>query len=225
MADVGGRARQGEKGTRFVHNLTEAMEIAVAGDEIEEIAMLAGGGIGPFAGGAGAVIAALQADIKAAARRVHRVAGDPVAARAGAVREVMAAHGLGIAREAARQIGGGADHGASRDQAAARALARSSGWRSKIAPSIAAPPLAPGPVTGRNSRRRQAMISEVRPSALSCGTAPSEKPVSSTRCAPMISDRRICCPPARSSTAPRSMTALQASSWERPGVPVTPRPS
>ena len=45
----------------------------------------------------------------------------------------MAAHGLGVAREAARQIGGGADHGASRDQAAARALARSSGWRSRSA--------------------------------------------------------------------------------------------
>ena len=43
------------------------------------------------------------------------------------------AHGLGIAREAARQIGGLADHGASRDQAAARALARRSGWRSRIA--------------------------------------------------------------------------------------------
>jgi hypothetical protein len=34
---------------------------------------------------------------------------------------------------------------------------------------------------GTKSRRRQAMISEVRPSALSWPTAPSEKPASSTR--------------------------------------------
>jgi hypothetical protein len=45
----------------------------------------------------------------------------------------MAAHGLGIARGAARQIGSLADHGTSRDQAAVRALARRSGWRSRIA--------------------------------------------------------------------------------------------
>ena len=32
------------------------------------------------------------------------------------------------------------------------------------------------------------MISEVRPSAFNCGTAPSEKPVSSTRCALMTSE-------------------------------------
>jgi hypothetical protein len=89
--------------------------------------MLAGGGVSPFAGGAGTVTGPLQTDIEAAARRVHRVAGDPVTARAAAFGEVMAAHGLGIAREAARQIGGGADHGASRDQAAARALTRRSG--------------------------------------------------------------------------------------------------
>ena len=78
--------------------------------------------------------------------------------------EVVAAHGLGIAREAARQIGGGADHGASRGQAAARTLARRSGWRSKIAPRIAGPRSS---AVGTKSRRRQAMISEVRPSALS----------------------------------------------------------
>ena len=72
MAAVGGRTRQGEKATRLVHGLAKAIQIAVARDQIEEIAMLAGGGIGPFAGGAGTVVGTLQPDIEAAARRVHR---------------------------------------------------------------------------------------------------------------------------------------------------------
>ena len=167
----GGRTRQGEKGTRLVDGLAEAVQIAVAGDQIEQIAMLAGGGIGPFAGGAGTVIGTLQPDIEAAARRVLDIADDPVAARAASFGEVVTAHGLGIAREAARQIGGCADHGSSRDQAAARALARSSGWRSRSAARIAGPRSS---AVGTKSRRRQAMISEVRPSAFNCGTAPSE---------------------------------------------------
>ena len=47
------------------------------------------------------------------------------------------------------------------------------------------------------------MISEMRPSAFNCDTAPSEKPVSSTRQALITGARRSCRPPARSSTAPR----------------------
>src|SRR5882724_1453541 len=124
--------------------------------------MLAGGGVGPFAGGAVTIVGTLQPDIEAAARRVHGVAGDPVAARTPPVGEVMTAHRLGIAREAARQIGSSADHGASRNQAAARALARRSGWRSRIAPRIAGPRSS---AVGTKRRRRQAMISEMRPNA------------------------------------------------------------
>jgi len=178
-AAIGRWAWQGEKATRLVHGVAKMLQIAAARDQVEKIAMLAGGGVGPFAGSARTVISTPQTYIEAAARRVHRVAGDPVAARPAPVGEIMAAHGLGIAREAARQIGSGADHGASRDQAAARAWARRSGWRSRIAARIAGPRSA---AVGTKSRKRQAMISEVRPSALSCGTAPSEYPVSSTRC-------------------------------------------
>ena len=54
-------------------------------------------------------------------------------------------------------------------QAAARGLARRSGWRSSNAARIAGPCSA----AGMKSRRRQAMISEVRPRAFNCGTAPS----------------------------------------------------
>ena len=126
--------------------------------------MLAGRGIGPFAGGAGADVGAVKPDIEAAARRVHDVAGDPVMAAAASVGEIVAAHGLGVAREAARQIGGLADHGASPDQAAARARAPRSGWRSRSAARIAGPrssavgheePQAPGDDLGDEAERLQ----------------------------------------------------------------------
>jgi hypothetical protein len=45
--------------------------------------MLAGRRIGPFAGGAGTGVRAVEPDIEAAARMVARVADDPVAATAG----------------------------------------------------------------------------------------------------------------------------------------------
>jgi hypothetical protein len=60
------RARQGEEGSRLVHGVAKAVQIAVAGDEVEEIAVLAGGGVGPFAGGAGTIIGTLQPHIEAA---------------------------------------------------------------------------------------------------------------------------------------------------------------
>ena len=36
---------QAEEGTRLVEQVAEAVEAAVQGDEVEEIAMLAGGGV------------------------------------------------------------------------------------------------------------------------------------------------------------------------------------
>src|SRR5271169_80460 len=135
--------------------------------------MLGGRGVGPFAGRTSAGIGSGKPHIEAAARRVHDIADDPVTAAAMSVREVMTAHGLRVAREAARQIASLADHGACPAYAAARALARRSGWRSRSAESNAGPRSA---ATGTKSRRRQAMISEVRPSAFSRGTMPSVKP-------------------------------------------------
>ena len=72
--------------------------------------MLAGGGIGPFAGGAGAGFGSGEADIEAAAGRVVDIARQPVAAVASAVGKIMAAHGLGMARERLRQFGGLTGH-------------------------------------------------------------------------------------------------------------------
>jgi chorismate-pyruvate lyase len=85
--------------------------------------VLAGRGIGPFAGGAGTGIGAAQPYIEAAAGGVHDVAGDPVMAATAPLGEIMMAHRLGVAREAARQIASLADHDASSGQAAARARA------------------------------------------------------------------------------------------------------
>jgi hypothetical protein len=83
----------------------QLIKAAIECDEIEEISMLAGRGIGPFAGGAGTGVRAVEANIEAAAWRVRDIAGDPVAALAASVGEISAAHRLGITREAARQIG------------------------------------------------------------------------------------------------------------------------
>src|ERR1700720_5056191 len=63
-AAVGRRARKSEKATCLVHGVGKAGQGAVARDEIEQIAMLAGRGIGPFAGGAGTAIGALQPHVK-----------------------------------------------------------------------------------------------------------------------------------------------------------------
>ncbi len=82
--------------------------------------LAAGGGGGPFAGGARAGMGSGKPGKEAAARRLHDIAGGPVAPLAMSVREVMTAHGLGIAREAARPVGGAGD-GAYPAYAAARA--------------------------------------------------------------------------------------------------------
>ena len=46
---------QAEEGARLVEGVAQAVEAAIERDEVEQIAMLAGGGVGPFAGGALAV--------------------------------------------------------------------------------------------------------------------------------------------------------------------------
>ena len=82
--------------------------------------MLAGGGVGPFAGRS--LRRLLQPDEHRAARRVARVADQPVAALAPAIGEIVAAHRLGLARETMRQFGSVARH-----HAASRSPTRSTG--------------------------------------------------------------------------------------------------
>jgi hypothetical protein len=68
--------------------------------------MLAGGGVGPFAGGAFPSVRSCETNEQAAARCIDDVANHPVATPATAVGEVMAAYRLGITRETVCQISG-----------------------------------------------------------------------------------------------------------------------
>ena len=52
--------RQGEKAARLVHGFAKTAQVAVEADQIEEIAVLAGRGVGPFAGRTRAGIGAVS---------------------------------------------------------------------------------------------------------------------------------------------------------------------
>ncbi len=115
--------RQAEEAARLVEHVAEGVEPAIEGDQVEEIAMLAGGGVGPFAGGAGTGLRSRETDIEAAAGGVPNIAHQPVAAVAAAVGKIVAADAFGIAREAPRQIGGPAGHDAGHDRLPSRRVA------------------------------------------------------------------------------------------------------
>jgi hypothetical protein len=90
------RSWQAEEGSRLVEHVAQTLQPLVQGDEVEEIAMLAGGGVGPFAGGAFPSVRSCETNEQAAARCIDDVANHPVATPATAVGEVMAAYRLGI---------------------------------------------------------------------------------------------------------------------------------
>src|SRR5258708_32291758 len=75
--------------------------------------MLAGGGVGPFAGSSFAGQWAVQPDVEAPSWRVGDIADDPVAAFAVTIGEIVAAHSLGAARETVGELGGVGGHGVS----------------------------------------------------------------------------------------------------------------
>lgn len=83
--------RQAEERPGLVGHVLETDQTAGPADDVEQVAMLTGGGIGPFAGGALAAFRPDQADEQRAARGVEDVAGQPVAALAMAGGEVAAA--------------------------------------------------------------------------------------------------------------------------------------
>ena len=80
-------------------------EALILPDEIEQIAMAARGGVGPFAGGALAGVRPEEADIERAAGRIVDVADKPVTALPAAVGEIVAADRLGVLRQMAREVG------------------------------------------------------------------------------------------------------------------------
>ena len=114
---------QAEKAPCFIGDVGEIGEAAAFADDVEQIAMLAGRRVRPFASGTLAGLRSSQPDEEGAPWRVADIANQPVAALPPAVGEVVAAHRLGIARETVRQIGGLMAHG----YAAARSAMRSSG--------------------------------------------------------------------------------------------------
>jgi hypothetical protein len=97
--------RQAEEGACLPRDVREIHEAAGLADDVEQIAVLAGGGVGPLAGRALAALRADEAHEHRAAGRVAYVAHHPVAALAVAVGQVVATHRLGIARETVRQFG------------------------------------------------------------------------------------------------------------------------
>ena len=68
------RPPQSKKGSRLLQHIAQMLKPQVQGEKIEKVAMLAGGGVGPFAGGAFPAIRSGEPDVEAAARRVRDVA-------------------------------------------------------------------------------------------------------------------------------------------------------
>src|SRR3546814_20023952 len=86
---------------------------AAGGDHVEQVAIIAGRGIGPFARQS-AAFAANQTHVQAPSRCIVDIADHPVMAFAAAVREIVAAHRLGIFTETARKFTDGIFHGGDR---------------------------------------------------------------------------------------------------------------
>ena len=84
---------------RLVKGFADIVQAFVEADQIEKIAILARGRIGPAARSV-----AEQLDEQAFAARALDVAGDPVAPVAASGGKIGAAHGLRLRREAARQF-------------------------------------------------------------------------------------------------------------------------
>ena len=107
----------------LIGDVAEIGKAAALADDIEEVAVIAGRRVGPFAGRTLAGFRSFQPDEQGAAGRIPHVADQPVAALAATVGEIMTAHRLGIARETVRQFGGIERH----RYAAARSATRASG--------------------------------------------------------------------------------------------------
>ena len=85
-----------EKAARFGERVAERGQPQLRGDKIEKIAMVARGGIGPFAGRAGTVGWTGQAHEQAASGRVLDIADDPVAALFAALGQIVSADRFGV---------------------------------------------------------------------------------------------------------------------------------
>ena len=97
------RRRQGEEGAGLVEGGAKRPGADAVADEVEEVAVLAGGGVGPLAGRPRGGEGATNKDRPPGAAEV---AGDPVPALPAAVGEVAPAHCLGASGECRGEGGG-----------------------------------------------------------------------------------------------------------------------
>ena len=97
-------SRQAQKASGFIGHVVEIDQAATFADHVEQVAVLAGCRVSPFAGRAAARIDAFQAHEHRAAGRVPDVADLPIIADATSVGEIVTAHRLGLAREAMCQL-------------------------------------------------------------------------------------------------------------------------
>ena len=84
-----------EEASRLIDHITKVREAATFADDVEKVAMVAGGRVGPFAGGALSRFRALQPYEKRTAGRVANVADEPVSAFSASIGEIAAAHRFG----------------------------------------------------------------------------------------------------------------------------------
>src|SRR3546814_1956301 len=98
--------RHRQEGPRLIGYFLEVDQAASLAYDVEQIAMLSGCGIGPYAGRPLAGLAAFQPHEHRSAGAVADIAHQPIAALAMAGRQIMAAHRLGLSAETNRQFGG-----------------------------------------------------------------------------------------------------------------------
>ena len=143
--------RQAEEASCFLSNVGKIDEAEAFADHVEQIPMLAGRCVGPFAGSPFPGFRPGQADEHGAAWRIPHIPDLPVIALFAPVREVVAAHRLGLATKTLRQLGSVETC----HHAATRSPIRSTGKRSSSLQMIAGPVAS----TGTKKRSFQEMIS------------------------------------------------------------------
>ncbi len=89
----------------LVEHVAKAVEASIERDKVEEITVLACGGISPMTGGTFAGVRSVQPHEQTTARCVPYIADEPVAAFPSTVRKIVAAHRLSSTRETACQLG------------------------------------------------------------------------------------------------------------------------
>ena len=165
----GRHSRQGEEGPRLVERRAQRRRAGAVADEVEQIAVLAGRGVGPLSGHTGAA----EADEERPPAGAVEIARDPVAALLAAVREIAPADGFGLQGRARRRC---------RRRETVRAACGT--------PSIrAGRPIPAGLLSGRRRRAGAPRIARARrPNGSRSGSAAKKRPA--PKCRPRWGGRK-----------------------------------